>query len=361
MDNPEYRRTLSIPEGCIEPIPSDIDYQDGYHLTHGQECYWQEMCAKSRVAKSEETPLVVRQKAKRKSSWFGLGGTVTNNDLELSENLRPKGWLLYLHGYGGHFNSWIRDHALEFVKAGYLVSCMDYPGHGKSTGVFGLVESFETTMLCVKEFIMWRRTESPHYHDLPFFVVGESMGGCAAATLYHDHLKNSDVKVSGVIMIAPMCGVVDPPNPVLRVLLETFSLIFPEQQWVPTKEIANFSLKDEELRDRAQSNPLTFHEAIRNRTARELLTASERMRDIARGMDVPLLIIHGAEDVVTSPEESRIFHDLAATDDKKYISCEGGWHSLLTADDPILMQKRFGELISWTDSHCKKYEEDTIE
>lgn len=120
--------------------------------------------------------------------------------------------------------------AKRIAASGYAIYAVDYPGFGLSEGLHGYIPNFDELVgdvieqfTNVKGMKLLNLDSSDIVHNigfanffeliatpgrsdvkgLPFFVMGESMGGAVSLKI---HLKEPD-KWDGVILVAPMCKV----------------------------------------------------------------------------------------------------------------------------------------------------------
>ena len=66
----------------------------------------------------------------------------------------------------------------------------------------------------------------------------------------------------------------------------------------------------------------------------------------------PLLVLHGAADMVTDPHVSKFLYDRACSQDKAIKIYEDGYHSILEGEPDDRISAVISDIISWLDSHC---------
>lgn len=86
-----------------------------------------------------------------------------------------KGVVLYFHGNRKNI-SWYAPYAKSFTQEGYEVWIMDYPGFGKSTGVFSEKTIYDWSLLVYK-------LARPRFQPNQIMIYGKSMGTGVAAQL----------------------------------------------------------------------------------------------------------------------------------------------------------------------------------
>jgi len=257
--------------------------------------------------------------------------------------------LLYCHGYADHCSWHVRDHIVHFVEQGYSVCALDYPGHGYSSGIHGLISDFSTLPEVAANIFTDCKQRYP---DKPAFLVGESMGACVAA-LAQQKMGSS---ISGIVMIAPMSGMSQQKQPPWMAVkaLELISIFAPTAAVVPTANLNDRAVKMAEVRQDGLLNSLYYRKPLRVMTAVQLLRANRLMaEEVYKNLSCPILICHGDTDVVTDPTMSRRFFDMLPEQaDKTYKLYAGMWHSLLSGEPPESREQVYADITSWLAAHC---------
>ena len=63
---------------------------------------------------------------------------------------------------------------------------------------------------------------------------------------------------------------------------------------------------------------------------------------------LPLLILHGREDIVTDPKSSEELHRRAKSADKT-LRMYDAWHALMTGESEELIESVYADILSWLD------------
>uniref|UniRef100_A0A0E0C6D0 Serine aminopeptidase S33 domain-containing protein n=1 Tax=Oryza meridionalis TaxID=40149 RepID=A0A0E0C6D0_9ORYZ len=270
-------------------------------------------------------------------SWLPREGTAT------------KAALFFCHGYGDTCTFFFEGIAKRIAAAGYAVYAMDYPGFGLSYGLHGYIASFDGMVEHVIE--QYSRTKGrKEVRGLPHFLLGQSMGGAVALKVHLKQPKEWD----GVLLVAPMCKIsedVTPPAPVLKAL-SILSCLLPEAKLFPQKDIGDLAFRDPSKRKVAEYNAISYTQQMRLRTAVELLKATKDIESQLEKICSPLLILHGAADMVTDPHVSEFLYEKASTKDKTLKLYEDGYHSILEGEPDDRISTAINDIISWLDSHC---------
>jgi len=226
---------------------------------------------------------------------------------------------------------------------------MDYPGFGMSYGLHGYIASFDGMVDHVIEQYA-RIRGMKEVCELPHFLLGQSMGGAVALKVHLKQQKEWD----GVLLVAPMCKIsedVTPPAPVLKAL-SILSCLLPEAKLFPQKDIGDLAFRDPRKRKVAEYNAISYSDQMRLRTAVELLKATKDIESQLEKISSPLLILHGAADMVTDPQVSKFLYEKASAKDKTLKLYEGSYHSILEGEPDERISTAISDIISWLDSHC---------
>ncbi|KAK3165114.1 hypothetical protein QOZ80_1AG0029080 [Eleusine coracana subsp. coracana] len=265
------------------------------------------------------------------------------------EGIETKATLFFCHGYGDTCTFFFEGIAKRIAASGYAVYAMDYPGFGLSYGLHGYIASFDGMVDHVIEQYA-RIRGMREVRDLPHFLLGQSMGGAVALKV---HLKQQE-EWDGVLLVAPMCKIsedVTPPAPVMKGL-SILSCLLPEAKWFPQKDIGDLAFRDPRKRKVAEYNVISYAEQMRLRTAFELVKATKDIESQLEKVFSPLLILHGAADMVTDPQVSKFLYEKACAKDKTLKLYEGGYHSILEGEPDDRISTAINDIISWLDSHC---------
>ncbi|CAI7899941.1 unnamed protein product [Closterium sp. NIES-53] len=257
---------------------------------------------------------------------------------------RLRGVVLFCHGYGETCTYIFEDVAVMLAAAGYALVGVDYEGHGLSAGRHGYIRSFTRLADDVIEFAN-RLRASPRFAHLPFFLYGESMGGAMALQVS----RRDPTPWNGAVLVAPMCKMAQeliPPAPVIFVL-RCLSYIFPTWKLVPVSANPDVCFQVPEKRERAENHPFAYQDKPRLATALQLLRTTQDIGAHMEEVTVPLLILHGAKDVVTDPAASQELFIRSSSADKEIKMYEGCWHALTCGEPDDVIARVVGDIIAW--------------
>ncbi|KAH9294009.1 hypothetical protein KI387_040787, partial [Taxus chinensis] len=256
--------------------------------------------------------------------------------------------IFYCHGYGDTCTFFFEGVAKKLAASGYGVFAMDYPGSGLSEGLHCYIPSFDRLVDDVIEHYSKIRAMS-EYKDLPCFLFGQSLGGAVALKI---HLKQPRVW-DGAVLVAPMCKLADdvtPPWLLVQILL-VIARIFPKEKLVPQKDLAELAFKDIKKRKLAAYNVIAYKDRPRLRTAVELLKTTQEIETRMHEVSLPLLILHGAADVVTDPSVSKALYEKSKGADKQLKIYENACHAILEGESDESIFQVIDDIVSWLDAH----------
>ncbi|GAP98947.1 alpha/beta hydrolase [Leptolyngbya sp. NIES-2104] len=224
--------------------------------------------------------------------------------------------VILLHGLGSHsgrFNNVIQ----YLVPAGYTVYALDLRGHGRSTGLRGHLNDWSEYRADLSRFL---QVIDEQCSNCPRFVLGHSLGGMIAL----DYGLRFPTALQGIITIAPALGLNGISSTKLW-LANTFSRIAPRFRLKVGIDLEAISRDREVLNDCTQ-DPLV-HSIASARFGSELFKTIAWVESQAANLQVPLLILHGGDDVVAHPEGSQAFFEQLTLSDKERHEYPGSRHA----------------------------------
>lgn len=240
----------------------------------------------------------------------------------------------------------MRDCAARLVKAGYEVHGIDCEGHGKSSGLLGLINNFDDLVDDLSEHYK-NISERTANRKRMRILLGESMGGAMILRL---HRKLPDFW-DGAVLVAPMCKIADEmrPSPVVITILTALARIIPTWKLTPTPDVVDLAFRDPQVREEVRSNPYTYKGRPRLQTAYQLYTVSMDLEKRLEEVSVPFIVLHGEEDKVTDPSVSQALYETARSTDKTFKLYPGMWHSLSYGELPENLDIVFSDIVKWVD------------
>ena len=255
------------------------------------------------------------------------GATMEKSTGKLSSGLFFRSWpatsdaravVLISHGLGEHSGRY--EHvAAAFNAAGLHVFALDHLGHGQSPGKRAFISRFSELTDGVAELRAHIATECP---SMQVYLVGHSLGGLIAAST----VLGAAQDYAGLLMTGPALAVPTPPPAWQVLLLRAFSTVAPGLKALGLD--ANAICRDPAVVEDYVADPLVHHENIPARMVVSLFDEGARVMASAKEISLPVLLLHGAEDKLTSPSASTEFVDMLASSDKQCTIYDGMYHEL---------------------------------
>jgi caffeoylshikimate esterase len=321
------------------PIPSNIYYEKKYELN-------------SRGMLLHQTILYPKQyiPSISSSTLSHSSSPSSSSAISSSAPVPPllQGVILICHGFGDHTHDFALEIALKFCTANYAVLTMDAEGHGLSDGLHGHIDSLETIAQDYSNFLILQ-SQRIEFQSQKFFVYGGSMGGAVAFYL-STQFPSKDL-LSGVILASPMVKISEEmrPHPLLITLLTLVGRFFPYAPWVPSQNISEKCFKRKDNLFRSLACLLSYKQSPRLATATQLLHATDQITSKMSDFSLPLLLLHGEDDMVTCSKNSVLFYESCSTrsEEKRCLLYPGAWHSLLVGEEEPLASQIFEDILKW--------------
>ena len=238
---------------------------------------------------------------------------------------RPKAVLLIAHGLAEHSGRY--EHFADFfVNHGYGVFGLDYPGHGKSDGDRCHIAKFSEYTDSITLLIERVRNVCP---ETPLFLVGHSMGGLVAVSFLIGHQAEFAGSVLSGAAVQPA---IELPA-IQRLIMNLMSRVLPKLRvlQLDSSEVS----RDPAVVERYRNDPLVFNGKVTARLAEQLFSEMTSIQDRFGRIELPMLILHGSEDGLTSPEGSRMLHEKISSQEKKLIIYDGLYHEVYNEPEQI--------------------------
>jgi alpha-beta hydrolase superfamily lysophospholipase len=253
-----------------------------------------------------------------------------------SANDQASAVVLISHGLGEHSGRY--EHvAAAFNAAGLHVFALDHLGHGQSPGKRAFVSRFSELTDGVAEL---RAHIAQEFPSMPVYLVGHSLGGLIAASTVLDAAQD----YAGLLMTGPALGVPTPPPAWQVLLLRVFSAVAPGLKALELD--ANAICRDPAVVEDYVADPLVHHENIPARMVVSLFDEGARVMARAKDISLPVRLLHGAEDQLTSASASTEFVDMLASSDKQCTIYDGMYHELFNEPEQEAILKTCCEWIT---------------
>ena len=214
---------------------------------------------------------------------------------------KPKAIIALIHGHGEHVGRY-ENVAGALTNAGYALVGYDSRGHGKSSGPRGHIPSYDTLMDDIGGFVSMLGEKYP---GSPLFIYGHSMGGNQVI----NYVLRRHPKIAGVIATGPWLKLAFEP-PAIKVALGRFmnNIVpsFTQSNGLDTGGLSH----DAEVVRLYDNDPLG-HDKVSARLFVSMYDSGLWALDHASELSLPLLLMHGGADPITSAEASRQFAEKA--------------------------------------------------
>ncbi|KAF8674376.1 hypothetical protein HU200_048207 [Digitaria exilis] len=254
-----------------------------------------------------------------------------------SSSIKPRALVVVMHGLNEHSGRY--DHlARRLNEIGIKVYGMDWTGHGASDALHGYVQSLDHAVNDLKMYLKKVLAENP---GLPCFCFGHSTGGGIILKAALD--PEVETLISGIVLTSPAVRV-QPSHPVIKVMAPVVALLAPRYQFPGSQKNGPPVSRDPEALRTKYSDPLVFTGAIRVRTGYEILRLTSYLQQHLHRITVPILVLHGADDMVTDPDGSRALYEQSSSADKSLKLYSGLLHDLLIEPEK---DKVMDDIVAW--------------
>lgn len=238
-----------------------------------------------------------------------------------------------IHGLGDHARRYGRA-VQALVEQGFAVEALDLPGHGESYGPRGHVKSWDEYRDAVEAWWARRRDTG----DVPSAIVGHSMGSLVALDFALRHPE----RVSALVLSAPPFEVVLRATMLKVRLAQIVVRVWPgfSQQ---TTILPSMLSHDPAVIQAHNVDPLV-HYTMSARLFFEFRTVNAAMKESASRLSMPTLVLHGAEDAISSPQGSERWVGATPSGLAELRLYPGLYHEILNEPEG---PKIAGELAEW--------------
>jgi alpha-beta hydrolase superfamily lysophospholipase len=227
-----------------------------------------------------------------------------------------KAVIILIHGLGEHIQRYIYWADL-FKKEGIGFAGVDLPGHGRSDGRRGNIKSY-TMMEEMIDILL--KSCNQTFPGIPIYIYGHSLGGGVVL----DYLLRRNPKVKGAIVTSPWLRLSFEPAMIKLIMASVMKYLLPGLIQSSGLNISHLS-HDEEVVKKYKTDPLV-HGKISVSLFHGAMAAAKYSLAHASEHKVPTLMLHGSDDMITSPEASREFAGKTGMAELKIW--DGGYHEL---------------------------------
>jgi len=250
---------------------------------------------------------------------------------------KAKAVVALVHGHGEHVGRYEKV-ASALTSAGYALAGYDSRGHGKSTGLRGHIPAYDALMDDIGAFIS---ALGEKYSGQPVFLYGHSMGGNQVI----NYALRRHPKVAGVIATGPWLKLSFEPPWIKVALARIMNSIFPTL--TQSSGLDTTGLSHDAQVVRLYDNDPLGHDKMSARLFVSMYESGLWALDHAAELSLPLLLMHGGADPITSAAASRQFASQAGN--KVTLSIWDGWYHEIHNEPE--QAKVFKVMIDWLDKH----------
>ncbi|HSN75087.1 MAG TPA: lysophospholipase [Anaerolineae bacterium] len=211
--------------------------------------------------------------------------------------VEPRAVVCLVHGLGEHCGRYAHV-AATLTDAGYAVLACDQRGHGRSGGKRGFIPSYDALMDDIGLLLTQAKERFP---GKPRFLYGHSLGGNEVI----NYALRRKPDLAGVISTSPGLRTAFKPPAVQLTVGRLMNRLWPAFTMPNGLELAALS-RDPAVIAAYQADPLV-HDRLSARLGIELLESGEWAIAHAAEFPVPLLLMHGTADRLTSYQASQEF------------------------------------------------------
>jgi len=240
----------------------------------------------------------------------------------------PRGLVVLVHGFDDHGGRY--QHVGEaLAAAGFVTCCADTRGQGRSAGPWAWVERYERLMEDIAAFLDLATARHP---GLPRFLYGHSMGGNQVLNF----LLRRKPKLAGAIATGPWLELAV-EAPALKLAAARLAAALPFKVARPTGMDPGGISHDPAVVKAYVADPCVKGK-ITPRLLVNILDAGQWALDHAAELSVPVLLLHGDADPITSHGASQRFAR-AAGPWVTFRTWPGGFHELHNEPEKAVVLK----------------------
>lgn len=227
-----------------------------------------------------------------------------------------KAVIILVHGLGEHIQRYLYWAEL-FKREGIGFLGVDLPGHGRSEGRRGNIKSYNLPGEMIDILLNSCKQTFP---SCPVYIYGHSLGG----GIVLEYLLKRNPKIKGAIVTSPWLRLSFEPSKSKLIMASIMKNLIPGLIQ-PSGLNVNHISHDEAIVEKYSNDPLV-HGKISVSLFAAAMSAGKYSLDHASELKIPTLILHGSDDMLTSPDGSREFAGKTIMVELKIW--DGGYHEL---------------------------------
>ncbi|HKR51156.1 MAG TPA: lysophospholipase [Pseudonocardiaceae bacterium] len=250
---------------------------------------------------------------------------------------RTRAIVVIVHGLHEHSARYAHV-GTRLSGVGFAAYAADHRGHGRSDGRRANLERMALIVADLGAFVRFTAERHP---DLPVFLVGHSLGGLIAL----QYATEPGTSLAGLVLSGPLVAVTT-GSALLKRLAWVLSTLVPDLG-VARVDAEKISRDPEVVRNYRQ-DPLVHCGKVKARTGAEILATTQSLPDRLPQLSMPLLLLHGTDDLICTPTGSTMVHDRVSSPDKTLRRYQDLYHEVFNEPerDEVLT-----DLVHWLEQH----------
>jgi len=271
-----------------------------------------------------------------------------------------KAALVFVHGFAEHIGRYTHFHpflsargiaVFTYDQRGFGLTAQDTKGNKSKNSSYG-----KTSWKEQMGDIDWALQHAKkNFEGVPLFLMGHSMGGGevlgfgtqASKGVHAASLKS----LNAIIATSPLIQQATPAPKIAKIVGGKLSILLPSML-IPATVKAEQLSHDPEVGAQYLKDPLVKQSGSL-KGINDMLSQGDLLVSAGYAhwpQELPLLIVHGTEDKVTSHNASQMFHDKISAAKKKITLFPGGYHELQNEPDGV-SGKLAEEIITFVEEH----------
>ncbi|MGO9356790.1 MAG: lysophospholipase [Xanthobacteraceae bacterium] len=250
----------------------------------------------------------------------------------------PGPTVVIVHGFAEHSTRYV-EVAKVLADRGCTVYAIDHRGHGRSAGRRAFIDSLDNVVADMDQLVEMARREQPGSR---LILLGHSLGGGLSLEYAIRHQE----KLDALILSGPLASLQTASTFVVQVS-KILSSVAPTLGVLALDPSA--TSRDPAEVEAYVNDPLNFIGKMPARTGGVVVRLVQGLPARLGTLTLPLLIMHGKEDTLTSPAGSEMVMRTVRSPDKTLLVYEGLRHEIfkeLRAD----RDRVFADLTAWIDA-----------
>jgi alpha-beta hydrolase superfamily lysophospholipase len=243
--------------------------------------------------------------------------------------------VVFIHGLGEHIHRY--DGWSDLLsREGIGFTGVDLPGHGLSDGTRGFIKDYSVTDEMIGILL---ESAGNTFPGIPVFIYGHSLGG----GIVLDYLVRKSPAVKGAIVTSPWLKLSFQPSKFKLAVASVMKSILPGLIQ-PSGLVVEHISHDPAVVEKYKADKLV-HDKISVSLFNSAMNAGNYALAHASELKVSLLLMHGSDDQICSPEGSREFASKTPMAELKIWP--GGYHEL---HNETFKNEVFAYLMKWINS-----------